>query len=151
MPWWGWITIGTLLLVAEITIVDLEFYLVFLGVSALAVGLALVAGLSLPFWLQWLVFAGLAIVSLVVFRQGVYAKLRPGAEGSIHEGVDGEAATAIDAIPPGVSGGVMLRGSRWTGRNQGNVMIPAGALCRVDRRQGLILDVRLEKQTSAAD
>ncbi len=145
MPWWGWITVGTLLLVAEITIVDLEFYLVFLGVSALAVGLALVAGLALPFWLQWLVFAALAIVSLVVFRQRIYAHLRPGAEGTIQDGVDGELAIAVASIPPGASGGVMLRGTRWTGRNQGNVVIPAGASCRVERRQGLILDVRLEK------
>ncbi len=145
MPWWGWITVGTLLLVAEITIVDLEFYLVFLGVSALAVGLALVAGLALPFWLQWLAFAALAIVSLVVFRQRIYAHLRPGAEGTIQDGVDGELAIAVASIPPGASGGVMLRGTRWTGRNQGNVVIPAGASCRVERRQGLILDVRLEK------
>jgi len=145
MPWWGWITVGALLLVAEITIVDLEFYLVFLGISALAVGLTLVAGIGMPIWVQWLAFAALAIVSLVVFRQRVYAKLRPGAEGSISDGVDGEVATAMDAIPPGASGGVMLRGSRWTGRNQGPVPIPAGAACRVERRQGLILDVRLDK------
>ena len=112
MPWWGWITVGALLLVAEITIVDLEFYLVFLGVSALFVGLAQMGGLGLPFWAQWLAFAGLAIVSLVVFRQRVYAKLRPGDGGAIREGVDGEVATAIEAIPPGVSGGVLLRGSR---------------------------------------
>lgn len=145
MPWWGWITVGALLLVAEITIVDLEFYLVFLGISALAVGLALVAGVGMPIWVQWLAFAALAIVSLVIFRQRVYSKLRPGAEGSISDGVDGEVATAMDAIPPGASGGVMLRGSRWTGRNQGPVPIPAGASCRVERRQGLILDVRLDK------
>ena len=50
MPWWGWITVGALLLVAEITIVDLEFYLVFLGVSALAVGLSLVAGFAMPYF-----------------------------------------------------------------------------------------------------
>ncbi len=35
MPWWGWVTIGALLLVAEMTIVDLEFYLIFLGIAAL--------------------------------------------------------------------------------------------------------------------
>ena len=151
MPWWGWITVGALLLVAEITIVDLEFYLVFLGISALAVGLALAAGIGMPFWLQWLVFAGLAIVSLVVFRQRVYAKLRPAAEGSIGEGVEGELATAIDAIPPGVSGAVMLRGARWTGRNQGHRAIPAGASCRVERRQGLVLDVRIEVSPSQGD
>lgn len=151
MPWWGWITVGALLLVAEITIVDLEFYLVFLGVSAFLVGLAQIAGLGLPFWAQWLAFAVLAIVSLVVFRQRVYAKLRPGAGGEIREGVDGEIATAIEAIPPGVSGRVLLRGSPWTGRNQGNVLIPAGSTCRVERRQGLILDVRLERPSPAGD
>lgn len=151
MPWWGWITVGALLLVAEITIVDLEFYLVFLGVSALAVGLSLVAGFAMPYWIQWLAFAGLAIVSLVVFRQRVYSKLRPAADGLIGEGIEGELATAIDAIPPGVSGGVMLRGSRWTGRNQGPSAIPAGATCRIERRQGLVLDVRIERSPGSGD
>ena len=99
MPWWGWITVGALLLVA--------------------------------------------------FGLLVRAKLRSGAEGAIREGVDGEIATAIEAIPPGVSGRVLLRGSPWTGRNQGNVVIPAGGSCRVERRQGLILDVRLERQSGA--
>ena len=115
------------------------------NIDVMTIGLALVAGLALPFWLQWLVFAALAIVSLVVFRQRIYAHLRPGAEGTIQDGVDGELAIAVASIPPGASGGVMLRGTRWTGRNQGNVVIPAGASCRVERRQGLILDVRLEK------
>lgn len=151
MAWWGWITVGALLLVAEIMIVDLEFYLVFLGVSALAVGLVLAAGVELPYWMQWLTFAGLALVSLVVFRQRVYTKLRPAADGAIGEGVVGEVATAIDEIPPGVSGGVMLRGARWTGRNQGPTAIPAGASCKVERRQGLVLDVRYDRPGSVAD
>ena len=51
MPWWGWITVGALLLAAEMTIVDLEFYLVFLGVSAFVVGLLGLAEVSMPFWL----------------------------------------------------------------------------------------------------
>jgi len=151
MPWWGWITVGALLLVAEITIVDLEFYLVFLGVSALLVGLGLAAGIALPIWAQWLAFAALAIVSLVVFRRRLYAMLRPGAEGEIREGFDGEVATAIEAIPPGVSGRVSVRGSTWTGRNQGPVTIPAGGACRVERRQGLVLDVRIERPREPVD
>ena len=52
MPWWGWVTIGTLLLVAEMTFVDLDFYLVFLGISALLVGLASIAGFGMPFWVE---------------------------------------------------------------------------------------------------
>ena len=68
MPWWGWVTVGALLLAAEMTIVDLEFYLVFLGASAFLVGMPGLAGLPLPYWLQWIVFAFLSIASLVFFR-----------------------------------------------------------------------------------
>ncbi|TDJ16346.1 MAG: NfeD family protein, partial [Deltaproteobacteria bacterium] len=38
MVWWQWIVLGVVLLGAEM-MVDAEFYLVFLGVSALTVGL----------------------------------------------------------------------------------------------------------------
>ena len=38
MPWWGWILVGTLLLAAELFVVQADFYLVFLGFSALVVG-----------------------------------------------------------------------------------------------------------------
>lgn len=98
MPWWGWVTVGALLLVAEMSIVDLEFYLVFLGVSALIVGLLDLAGVGMPFWMQWLVFAVLAIVSLVVFRQRLYKALRPPPEGEVQIGVDGDRAVAIGSF-----------------------------------------------------
>ena len=146
MAWWGWITVGALLLIAELTIVDLEFYLVFLAFSALTVGLLVIAGLPLPIWLQWIAFAAIALLSLVVFRKRVYARLRPPGGDPIRDDVDGERAVAQEAIVPGASGAVLLRGARWTGRNQGPVAIPAGATCLVERRQGLVLDVRLEKQ-----
>jgi membrane protein implicated in regulation of membrane protease activity len=56
----------------------------------------------------------------------------------------GERATAIDAMDPGKSGLVSLRGTNWTGINRGESTIPAGAMCRVERSEGLILDVRVE-------
>lgn len=146
MPWWGWITVGVLLLAAEMTVVDLEFYLVFLGVSAFVVGLLGLAGVSMPFWLQWIVFAVLAIGSLVVFRQRIYEKLRPPPDAVIREGVEGALATSTDAIAPGKTGSVMLRGAGWTGRNVGSLPIPAGATCRVDRADGLVLELRLDSE-----
>ena len=45
MPWWGWVVVGAALLGAEI-VVPTDFYLVFLGLSALAVGLVGAAGLE---------------------------------------------------------------------------------------------------------
>lgn len=145
MPWWGWITIGALLLVAEMSIVDLEFYLVFLGISALVVGMLELAGFAMPFWLQWLVFAVLAVGSLFVFRQRVYKKLRPPPEGEVQQGVEGDRATAVDTIEPGATGAVTLRGAHWTGLNRGAESIPAGSRCRVERSEGLTLEVRLDR------
>ncbi len=77
MAWWGWIAAGALLLAAEMGLVDAEFYLVFLGLSALLVGLLALAGLGGPPWVQWLLFAALAATSLVLFRGRVYSRLRP--------------------------------------------------------------------------
>lgn len=149
MPWWGWVTVGVLLLAAEMTVVDLEFYLVFLGASAFVVGLLGLAGVSMPFWLQWIVFAVLAIGSLVVFRQLIYEKLRPPPDAVIREGVEGALATSADAIGPGKTGPVTLRGAGWTGRNVGSMPIPAGATCRVERADGLVLELRLDSEGGA--
>jgi membrane protein implicated in regulation of membrane protease activity len=142
MPWWGWIAVGALLLIAELTFVDLEFYLVFLGLSALITGMLELAGIPLPFWMQWLVFAGLAIGSLVIFRQRLYKLLRPAAEGFVQEGVNGARAKAIDEIVPGATGTVTLRGATWTGINRGSETIRAGSFCRVERSEGLVLDLQ---------
>ena len=144
MPWWGWVAVGALLLVAEMTLVDLEFYLIFLGISALLVGLLELGGVEMPIWLQWIVFSALAVGSLVIFRQRVYAVLRPSPEGEIQVGVLGDRAMAIDSMDPGKSGLVSLRGANWTGINRGESTIPAGAMCRVERSEGLVLDVRVE-------
>jgi membrane protein implicated in regulation of membrane protease activity len=144
MPWWGWVTIGAMLLIAEVSFVDLEFYLIFLGISALLVGALDLAGVAMPFWMQWVVFAVLAVASLVIFRQRVYTKLRPPPEGEVQIGVSGDRAIAVDSIEPGATGSVTLRGTNWTGLNRGSVTIPAGARCRVERSEGLVLDLRLE-------
>ena len=144
MPWWGWMAVGALLLVAELTFVDLEFYLVFLGLSALTTGMLELAGIPLPFWMQWLVFGALAIGSLVIFRQRLYKKMRPPAEGSVQTGVEGARAQALDEIAPGATGAVSLRGANWSGINRGSETISAGSYCRVERSKGLTLDLQPE-------
>ena len=57
MPWWGWLVMAAMLLAFELFVIDAQFYLVFLGVSAALVGLiGLVDGSILP-WQHWLAFA----------------------------------------------------------------------------------------------
>jgi len=144
MPWWGWITVGALLLVAEMTIVDLEFYLVFLGISALLTGTAVLGGVDLPIWGQWLLFAALAATCFVFFRRALYGRLRPPPEGEIREGLAGDRGIAEEAIAAGDRGSIALRGSTWTARNVGDHPIPRGGACVVERTEGLIVDVRAE-------
>ena len=45
MTWWSWMVLGALLLGAELFAIDAQFYLVFLGVSAILVGLASLLGI----------------------------------------------------------------------------------------------------------
>lgn len=144
MPWWGWIAAGMLLLVAELGLVDAAFYLVFLGIAALIVGALELVGIALPFWLQWTLFALLAVASLVLFRGKVYDRLRGGATGEIAEGVTGDTAVARETIAPGARGRVDLRGAEWAAHNCGATPIAAGARCRVERAAGLTLEVRAE-------
>src|SRR3990172_8264525 len=100
MAWWGWIAAGALLLAAEMGFVDAQFYLVFLGLSALLVGLLALAGLEGPSWLQWLLFAGFAATSFGLFRGRVTARLQRRSAG-LREGVLGEAVVTRERIDAG--------------------------------------------------
>ncbi len=62
MEWWAWIAVGAILLGSELAFVDAQFYLVFVGASALVVGFLDLAGLLPAVWMQWLLFARLGRV-----------------------------------------------------------------------------------------
>ncbi len=76
MPWWGWLVMAAALLAFELFVIDAQFYLVFLGVSAALVGLLGLADGTMPAWEQWLAFAGLSIVTMLAFRDRVYQLVR---------------------------------------------------------------------------
>jgi membrane protein implicated in regulation of membrane protease activity len=144
MPWWGWILVGTLLLAGELFVVEADFYLVFLGFSALVVGALTLLGLGGPLWSQWLIFAVVAVASTVFFRRRVYQKLRAPGAGEVSDSVVGEWVVVRDAIAPGARGQAELRGAVWTARNAGAAPLPPGGRARVVKVEGLVLDVRSE-------
>ena len=71
MQWWAWIAVGAVLLGSELTFVNAQFYLVFVGSAALVVGFLDLATPLSAVWLQWTLFAVLATVSMIGFRRGV--------------------------------------------------------------------------------
>ncbi|MEN8181704.1 MAG: NfeD family protein [Myxococcota bacterium] len=144
MPWWGWIVVGAVLLGAE-TVVPADFYLVFLGLSALAVGLLGLSGLEGPVWLQWALFGSLSVGSLVVFRRRIRQRFQVhGPDPRADDTLVGEIAEVREPLAPGAVGRVELRGSVWSGRNGESFPLDPGTRVRVERVEGLLLTVRRE-------
>ena len=139
MSWWLWIVLGVVLLVAEVT-VDAAFWLLFIGLSAVLVGLLGLFGLTGDLVTQWLLFGGLSLVLLYFFR----GRLRAAAmrrKGAAVDAVVGEDAIAVSSIAAGAHGKAMLRGAEWDARNVGSAEIPQGARVRVARVNQLVLEL----------
>ncbi len=144
MAWWAWLMLGIGLLGVEMFVIDAQFYLVFIGLSAAIVGLLGLAGVDLPVWAQWLVFSGLAIVAMLGFRRRLYEMLR-GSAGHVDERLTvGDRVVIAARLEPGQSGRVEYRGSNWTARNTGSQSIEAGREAVISEIDGLTLHVRAE-------
>lgn len=141
MPWWGWIVIGTLLFCAELFAIDAQFYLVFIAAGALLVGILGLVGVELPVWGQWLLFAAIAVVSMVTFRRRLYDKLRGGIP-DMQDSILGQSVTLDQALEPGAICRTEYRGTTWTAVNIGDVLIPSGSRAVIAERDGLTLRVR---------
>jgi inner membrane protein len=141
MQWWGWITVGAVLLGSELTFVNAQFYLVFVGGSALLVGLLVLSGAPAADWVQWLLFAALAAVSLVGFRARVYARLHRDLP-PLKVGPEGETVILPQTLPPGESCRLEYRGSSWSALNGGQSTITAGTQARIERVDGVTLVLR---------
>jgi len=141
MSWWAWVIAGAILLGAELSFVNAQFYLVFVGAAAMATGVVVAMAPPLGGWLQWAVFAVLALVSMIGFRSRIYGRLgghgaAPRAASALSE------ITLADSLAPGASCQAEHAGSYWTVRNDGETAIAPGERAHVVRRDGLTLTVR---------
>ncbi len=139
MTWWGWIIGGAILFGAELAFVDAQFYLVFVGSAAIVVGLA-TASAGLAPWLQWALFAALAIISMLAFRDRVYHRLR-GNLPTVRTGPSGGLITLSVTLAPGETCQTEYGGSYWTVRNDSPAPIAAGTRARVTSVSNLTLHV----------
>jgi membrane protein implicated in regulation of membrane protease activity len=137
--------LGAVLFGAEMVAIDAQFYLVFLGLSAALVGLAGIFGIAMPEWIQWLVFASLALFSMFTFRKSLYSKIRGNVPG-FREGVAGESLLIPQDLAPGARGRASFRGSDWTVMNDGTTQIAGGSRATITRSEGLTLFVSIDPQ-----
>jgi hypothetical protein len=143
MTWWGWIIAGAILLGAELTFVSAQFYLVFIGSAAILTGLATLV-LPLAGWLQWALFAALAIVSMVTFRSRLYHRFNR-AWPKVDTGPAGGLITLQVSLGAGESCQAEYGGTFWTVRNDSDTLIPSGSRARIARVQDLTLLVKPDK------
>ncbi len=142
MPWWGWMMTGTLLLGAELFGVNAQFYLVFIGAAAIAVGAVDLAGVQLPEWAQWLVFAVLSLGCMSLFRAQLYRRFRAH-PGEVEERlIIGDRVTVPERVEPQAHCRVEYRGTTWTARNTDQSALEAGSEAEVWEVAGLTLHLR---------
>ena len=144
MAWWAWMVLGIGLLGVEMFVIDAQFYLVFIGLSAAVVGLLGLAGVDMPEWTEWLVFSVLALVAMLSFRRRLYEMVR-NRSGRVDERLTvGDRVLVTARLEPGESGRVEYRGSSWNVRNTGAAAIEAGREAVIAQVDGLTLHVKAE-------
>jgi hypothetical protein len=144
MIWWYWMLLGLVLLGVEM-VTPGGFYILFFGLAALIVGSLAGLGFVQAEWLQWLLFSGLAILSLLVFRGQLLAWLKK--QDKDLPAVDtlaGESAIPLEDLTLNGTGKAELRGSTWTAHNAGPSPLMKGQRCKVERVEGLTIWISAE-------
>ena len=140
VSWWIWALCGVLLLLGEF-LTPGGFYQFFFGIGALAVAIIDAAGIHWPLTAQIGLFLVLSIGSLVALRKPLRMKFGQERETEVDQ-IEGETAVTMEEIAAGAIGKAELRGAVWNARNVGDALIPASQRCRVERVNGLTLDIR---------
>jgi membrane protein implicated in regulation of membrane protease activity len=143
MQWWAWIAVGAVLLGSELAFIDAQFYLVFIGGAALVVGALDFVGLVPADWMQWALFALLAVSSVVIFRRRIYDRMRRKLPDMKQAPVGGTLVLPA-SLHPGESCRLEYCGSSWNATNGGASLILAGQTARIDRVNGLTLVIHGE-------
>ena len=141
VPWWMWVVLGMVLLLGEV-LTPGGFFIIFFGAAAVVVGLMKALGLEMALSYEVMLFAILSIVGLAFFRKPLQQRFRQLTPDMFADELTGESGTAVDAIAPGATGKVELRGTAWNAVNVGELPLPKGSACLVERVDGLTLTVR---------
>jgi membrane protein implicated in regulation of membrane protease activity len=136
-----WILVGFVLIVAEFMLSS--FIVVFFGLAALCVGLLLWAGMTDAYGLPYLMFAALALGSVLLLR----SRFQEWFVGTtISADVDDDfighevrVASGFDVASPG-RGKVDYRGASWDSKSAA-ALIPAGSVARISDRKGSLLEI----------
>jgi inner membrane protein len=144
MVWWYWMFLGLVLLGIEM-VTPGGFYILFFGLAALIVGSLAGLGFAQAEWFQWLLFSGLAILSLLVFRGPLLGWLKKQEKDlPVVDTLAGESAIPLGDLAANGTGKAELRGTTWTAHNAGSSPLVKGQRCKVERVEGLTIWISAE-------
>jgi len=138
MEWWHWLALGLILVALEMAASG-GFYVIFFGIAAIAIGALHLFNLAGPIWFQFLLFAAVAVISLLLFRGPLLRIMKIGGTGEDVDSMVGETAVPLDDIAAGAVGRAELRGSTWSARNSSTGVLVRGQRCRVIRVDRLMI------------
>ena len=141
VAWWMWLLAGIALLVIEMLSPG-GFFTLFFGAGALVVGLLGLLGWQPGIPVQGILFLAVSVASLLFFRKPLMERFQKSIPNKQVDSLVGETAVALEDIPAGGMGKAELRGSSWSARNLGDTPIQFKQRVRVERLDGLTLDVR---------
>jgi inner membrane protein len=144
MIWWYWMLLGIVLLGIEM-VTPGGFYILFFGLAALIIGGLTGLGFTQTEWFQWLLFSGLSILSLLVFRGPLLAWIKTkNKDMPTVDSMVGESAILLEDLAPGGTGKAELHGTTWTVHNAGQALVKKNQRCKVERVEGLALWIAAE-------
>ncbi len=144
MIWWLWLLVGLALLGIEM-LTPGGFFTIFFGFAAIVVGVLARLGLAGPAWMQWILFSGLSVASLLLFRKPLLAWMRSReVKRPEVDSLVGEFAVVLEPVPENGTGKAELRGTSWSTRSVDGTSLAAGRRCRVQRIDGLTLWVKAD-------
>jgi membrane protein implicated in regulation of membrane protease activity len=136
--WAWWVALGIIAAVVEVLSPVFGFILVTLAV----IPPALAAGMGMPVWAQFLIFAISLVLSLVFMRPRLIARLAPapGLSSSSLELV-GQRGRVVEPIDPVIGGGrVSVGATDWAATS--DAAIEVGHDVVVTRQDGVVLSVK---------
>ena len=142
MSHFGWFALAIALATAEIAI-EGSFYLVLMAIAAAGVGALAWAWPGLPAPAEWVLFAIGSAALLATCRKPLRERVYGGmARTEEAHWMVGRMLSVEEAMRPGETSRLSVGGSGWTLRNIGDRHIGRGTRVRVERVNGVTLEVR---------
>lgn len=134
--WWA--LVGIVMVIADL--IFGTFFILFVGAGAIITSILIWAGiLPDPTW-QWVVFAVISTLGLVLFRNKLVSIFGKGAKPRYDEHV-GQIVIVTEIIPTQGMGKVNYRGAAWQARSADQIEHSVGSRVKITQVDGIVLSV----------